>query len=54
MSTLTIRTPSMPKVRLPLRVFARLGALILAVIDVFGEALRQAHEAQRRYPFTAW
>ncbi len=55
MSTLVIRAPHAPKVLLPLSgFFARIAAVVLAVIDVFAEAQREAHDAQRRYPFTVW
>jgi hypothetical protein len=55
MSTLVVRAPHAPKVWLPLSSsFARIAAVVLTVIDVFSEAQRQAHEAQQRYPFTAW
>jgi hypothetical protein len=55
MSTLVIRAPHATKARLPLSAFfARVGAAMLIVLDVFTEAQRQAHEAQRRYPFTVW
>jgi hypothetical protein len=55
MSALVIRAPHAPKALLPLSdFFTRAAAVVLTVINVFTEAQRQAHEAQRRYPFTAW
>jgi hypothetical protein len=55
MSTLAIRAPHAPKALLQLSgFFGRIGTVVLAVIDVFAEAQRQAHDAQQRYPFTAW
>jgi hypothetical protein len=55
MSTLAIRAPHAAKARLPLSgFFTRIAAVTLMVLDVFTEAQRQAHEAQRRYPFTVW
>jgi hypothetical protein len=55
MSTLVIRAPHAPKALLPQDgFFARIGIVVLTVIDVFAEAQRQAHDAQQRYPFTVW
>jgi hypothetical protein len=54
MSTLEIQAPHAPQARLSLGGFARVAAALLAVIDVYTEAQRQAHEAQQRYPVTAW
>jgi hypothetical protein len=34
--------------------FVRIAATLLTVVDVFNEAQTMAHEADRRYPFTAW
>jgi len=53
MSTLDIHAPPTPKASFR-GGFARVTSTVLAVIDVFIEAKRQAHEAQQRYPFTAW
>lgn len=54
MSTLEIRAPHAPKAWLQRGAFARVASVLLTVIDVFSEAQKQAHEAQRRYSFTAW
>lgn len=54
MSTAEIRSPHAPKPWPAFGGFARLATTVLTVIDVFAEAQRLAHEAQRRYPFTAW
>ncbi len=54
MSTLEIRAPHAPKTRPSFGGLARVAAAFMTVIHVFGEAQRQAHEAQKRYPFTAW
>lgn len=54
MSTLQVRTPFLPKARLPWGALTRIASAIATVLDVFNEALAQAHEAQRRYPFTSW
>ncbi len=54
MSTLEIHAPPAPKAQPSFGGLARVTSTMLAVIDVFIEAKRQAHEAQRRYPFTAW
>jgi hypothetical protein len=53
MSTLEIRAAHAPKAWLLRRGFARAASVVLTVIEVFSEAQRQAHEAQRRYPFIA-
>jgi len=53
MSTLEMRAPT-PKPWPAFGGFARLAATILTVIDVFNEAQKMAHEAERRYPFTTW
>jgi hypothetical protein len=54
MSTLEIRSPHTLKARPTFGAISRLAATFMIVLDVFAEAKRQAHEAQRRYPFTAW
>jgi hypothetical protein len=54
MSTLVIRETHAPKLLSPLRGFARMAAAALIVLEVFGEAQRQAYEAKRRYPFMTW
>jgi hypothetical protein len=54
MSMLEIRAPHAPKAWLPRGGFARVASIVLTVIDVFNEAQKQAHEAERRYPFTIW
>jgi hypothetical protein len=54
MSTLAIKNPPLPKLRSPLDLFARAVGIVVAVIDAYAEALTQAHDAQRRYPFTTW
>lgn len=50
MSTLEIRAPRAAKALLPAG-FARFFSAVLAVVEVFAEAQRLAHQAQRRYPF---
>jgi hypothetical protein len=54
MSTLEIRSPRAAKTRPAFGGFTRLATTFLIVLDAFAEAQRQAHEAERRYPFTAW
>lgn len=54
MSTLEIRAPHAPKERSGFGAITRVVSTVLTVIDVFAEAQKQVHEAQRRYPFTAW
>ena len=50
MSTLSIRALHVPKVW-PFPGLAHAFAVILTVIDAFSEALDQAHEVQKNYPF---
>ncbi len=54
MSTLEIRSAHAAKIRPTFGGFSRLATTFLIVLDTFAEAQRQAHEAERRYPFTAW
>ena len=54
MSTLVVRAPHAPKLLSPLRGLARVGSVALIVLEVFGEAQRQAYEAKRRHPFMTW
>ena len=54
MSTLVVRAPHAPKLWSPLRGFVRVASVVLAVLEVFGEAQRQAYEAKRRHPFMTW
>ena len=51
MSTLEMRASELPKTQSSFGGFARLVSLLRDVLDVFGEAQRQAYEAERRYPF---
>lgn len=53
MSILEIQAPHAPKAASS-GGFHRFVSLLAAVVDAFNEAQRQAHEAERRYPFTAW
>jgi hypothetical protein len=54
MSTLEMRASQWPKTQSLFGGLARLISLLRDVVEVFGEAQRQAYEAERRYPFTAW
>ena len=54
MSTLEMRASQWPKAQSLFGGLARLFSLLRDVLEVFGEAQRQAYEAERRYPFTAW
>ena len=54
MSTLVVRAPDAPKFWSPLRGIAYIASGLLMVLDVFGEAQRQAYEAKQRYPFVSW
>jgi hypothetical protein len=54
MSTLEMPASQWPKTQSLFGGFARLVSLLRDVHAVFGEAQRQAYEAERRYPFTAW
>jgi hypothetical protein len=56
MSTLPIRSLQVPQVLAhasPLPGLARLGAIAMAVIDTYSEALRLTHEVHKNYPFIA-
>jgi hypothetical protein len=53
MSTLEIHAPRTSKLRRRFGNFARLTGLLAEVLDVFAEAQRMAHEAERRYHFTS-
>ena len=53
MSTLEMRASYLPKTQSLFGVFARVVSLLRDVLDVFSEAQRQAHEAERRNPFTS-
>ena len=50
MSTLEIRAPRAAKTLRPAG-FARFLSVLVVVVEVFAEAQRLAHQAQRRYPF---
>ena len=50
MSTLEIRAPRAGKPLLGAG-FARVFSAVVVVVEVFAEAQRLAHQAQRRYPF---
>ncbi len=50
MPTLPTRALQVARIR-PLAGLARVRSAILAVIDVYSEALNQAQEVQKRYPF---
>lgn len=54
MSTYEMRVTHAPKTTSLFGGFARLVSLVRDVLDVLTEAQRQAYEAERRYPFTAW
>jgi hypothetical protein len=54
MSTLEMRASHLPKTQPLFGGFARVASLLRDVLDVFVEAQRQAHEAERRYPFTSY
>jgi hypothetical protein len=54
MVTLVVRALHAPKLWLPLRGVARVGSVILTLLEVFAEAQRQAYEAKQRYPFIGW
>ena len=51
MSTLSLRAPHVPHVW---HGFARVGAAIMTVLDVFAEAQLQASAAHKKYPFADW
>ncbi len=48
MSTLLLHAPHVSQVRL---CFARVGAVLVTVLDVFAEAELRAFAAHKRYPF---
>jgi hypothetical protein len=48
MSTLPLRTPHV------WAGFARVGAVIATVLDIFAEAELRAFAAHKRYPFVKW
>jgi hypothetical protein len=54
MSTLEIRTATMPKPRRAFAGFARIVSIIATVLDVFTEARDQAKAAHQRFPFADW
>jgi hypothetical protein len=51
MTTLPIRAPFVPQIRIP--GFARFVAVVSAVVDAYTEALDQVHEARKRYPYAS-
>ena len=52
MSIMETRAPVLPKVwALPHTVLSRAANAALVVLEVFSEALEQAHKARQRYPF---
>jgi hypothetical protein len=53
MSTYEMRIVHAPKTSSLYGGFARLVSLVRDVLNVFSEAQRQAHEAERRYPFAS-
>lgn len=53
MSTLELRAAHRRKSQSPFSGFARFISILREVLDAFDEARRQAHEAERRYPFTS-
>jgi hypothetical protein len=53
MSTIEFRTATVPR-RLPLSLFARVAAFIVALFDIVAEAKAQANAAHQRYPFGRW
>ncbi|HUI14249.1 MAG TPA: hypothetical protein VL048_12355 [Xanthobacteraceae bacterium] len=54
MTTFPLRASDLPNVQFVRPVFARVGAVLAAAIDVFAEAELQASAAQKRYPFASW
>lgn len=50
MSTLEMRAPQAAGA-LPPAGFARFFSAVMVAVEVFAEAQRLAHQAQRRYPF---
>ena len=53
MSILETRAPALPKVwALPYTVLSRAVSGAATVLEVFSEALDQAHKARQRYPFS--
>lgn len=56
MSTLETRAPALPSKlwSLPYTLVSGVTAYAAAFSESFSEALRMAHEAERRYPFCDW
>ena len=52
MSILETRAPVLPKVWvLPYTLLSRAASAAVVVLEVFSEALEEAHKARQRYPF---
>ena len=54
MSTIEVRAQRAIQPSLLMRGLARVAATLGMVLEVLDEAISQADEARRRYPFTAW
>lgn len=54
MSTIELRVQRAMQPSLLLRGLARVAATLGMVFEVLDEAISQADEARRRYPFIAW
>jgi hypothetical protein len=56
MSILESSVPSLPSKlwSTPYSALVRVGSFLAVVVDTFAEAQKQAHEAERRYPFLNW
>ncbi len=55
MSVIETHAPALPKLwSVPYIVLSSVALYARAVSQTYSEALRMAHEAQRRYPFCNW
>ena len=50
MSTLPLRASSVPQIH-PIPGFARLGAILMLIVDAYGDAQHSMREAQKKYPY---
>jgi hypothetical protein len=50
MSTLPLRASSAPQIR-PIPSLARLGAILMLIVDTFADAQQSMRDAQKKYPY---
>ncbi len=55
MTTLPLHAPYQPNIWTHIsHFFSRVAAVTRTVLDTYAEAQDQAHEMEKRYPFTYW